>query len=420
MSERFLGKLFGVSFYSPIRLDSIVQLVGIFPELVLTQTEKGDKTIKEATDNIIMEVFSFSEKLQEPDSSTFIELFEIELLKKEEESSNRYISDPSEIKWNFYIRFKISEPLGSDQNILHFLDKYTIEADASQTLKDTKTLVLKNSEFLSYKETFITSKKVEQSLILAFSELGIGITYPKNLASEAIFEKIRTVIENNFFTENTTTYDTYYERPLIHFSDKFGIVMFQEDSIPFDGKASEEKEAADTNKLHSFFRDNYNQLNNICVTDYKFKKFDVATSIFTTSIFEDSLINKIILSMTVIEVLSNKLKKSDEEQKGIDHLVNVVNENNDIDENTKKKLIQSLDSARTESIGKSCKTLVKNLLGRKDAKLFYNLYDYRSQLVHTGVLKNDKEEMYKIYYDSYNLSKRLLAAYLKKLNSSTQ
>lgn len=419
MSERFLGKLFGVSFYSPIKLDSIVQLVGIFPELILKQTEKGDKTIKEATDDIIVEVFSFSEKLQEPDSSTFIELFEIELLKKEEESSNRYISDPSEIKWNFYIRFKISEPLGSDQNTLHFLDKYTIEADANQTLKDTKTLVLKNSEFLSYKETFIASKKVEQSLILAFSELGIGISYPKNLASEAMFEKIRTIIEDDFFTKHTTIYDTYYERPLIHFSDKFGIVMFQEGSIPFDGKASEEKEPADTNKLHSFFSDNYNQLNNTCITDYNFKKFEVATSIFTTSIFEDSLINKIILSMTVIEVLSNKVRKSDEEQKGIDYLVNIVDEKNDIDENTKKKLIQSLDSARNESIGKSCKTLVKNLLGGKDAKSFYNLYEYRSQLVHAGVLKDDKEEMYKIYYDAYSLSKRLLAAYLKQLNSST-
>lgn len=425
MSEGFIGELFGVAFYSPIKLDSIVQLVGIFPKLVMEQTAKGDKTTNEAINDIISKVFSFAEQLQEPDSSTFTELFTNELftnepLRNENDSSNDCIVDPSKIKWSFYIRFKISEPLGLDQNALHFLDKYTIEADKNMTLKDAKNLVLKTSEFLTYIETCIESKKVEQALILAFSELGIGITYPKNLASEAEFEKARTIIEEQFFSEHTTIYETYYERPLIHFSDKFGVVMFQEESTPWDGKTSVEKEPADTNKLYDSFRKNYNQLNNLCVTDYNFKKLEVVTSIFTISIFEDSLINKIILSMTVIEVLANRTRKSNEEQKGIDYLVNTVNENNDIDENTKKKLIQTLDSARTETIVKSCKILIKNLLGGRDAKLFYKLYDYRSQLVHAGALKDNQEEMYKIYSDSYSLVKRLLTAYLKQLNNPTQ
>ncbi|MBV0843718.1 HEPN domain-containing protein [Serratia marcescens] len=420
MSNEFLGELFGVPFFRPTNFDSIIQLVDIFPELIWKQTEKGDKTITEASNNIIVEVYSFAEQLPEPESSIFITLFESELTKREEAFSEEYIMDPNKLRWGFYIRFKISEPLGSDLNTLHFFDKYTIEADENQTLKNAKTLVFKTSEFLTYKEAFIASKKIEQSLILAFSELGIGITYPKNLASESEFEKIRTTIEDKFFTEHTTIYDTHYERPLIHFSDKYGIVMFQEKSIPFDSKYSEEKEPADTNKLHDSFIKHYNQLNSHSISDYSFKKLEVATSIFTTSIFEDSLINKIILSMTVIEVLSNKTRKSDEEQKGIDHLVTAVNTNNDIDENIKKKLIQTLDFARTESIGKSCKILVKELLEGKDAKLFHKLYEYRSQLVHAGTLKDNKEEMYKIYSDSYSLTKRLLIAYLNQLNNSNQ
>lgn len=420
MNEYFLGELFGVSFYSPINSFNISQLVGIFPALIREQTENGDKTVKDAIDDIIGKVFNFAEQLPEPDSSTFIYLFENESLKKEEETSREYIVDPSEIKWSFYIRFRISEPLGSDDNILHFLNKYTIEADQNQTLEDSKTLVLKTSEFLTYKEALIESEKVEQSLILAFSELGIGITYPKNLASEAEFEEIRTAIEGDFFSEHTTIYETHYERLLVHFNDKFGIVMFQEESTPLDCKTSEEKEPADTNKFYDSFINNYNQLDNTCITDHNFKKLKVATSIFTTSIFEDSLINKIILSMTAIEVLSNKTLKSDEEQKGINYLVSAVNKNNDIDENTKEKLIQTLDSARTESIGKSCRILVKSLLTGKDAKLFYKLYNYRSQLVHTGILKDSQEEMYNIYSDAYSLAKRLLTAYLKQLNTSTQ
>lgn len=33
MRENFLGELFGIAFYSPTKLDSIVELVSNFPEL---------------------------------------------------------------------------------------------------------------------------------------------------------------------------------------------------------------------------------------------------------------------------------------------------------------------------------------------------------------------------------------------------
>jgi hypothetical protein len=74
---------------------------------------------------------------------------------------------------------------------------------------------------------------------------------------------------------------------------------------------------------------------------------------------------------------------------------------------------------RFKSIGKSYKSLVKILLGKEDSQLFYKLYDYRSQLVHAGSLKGDYEKMYKIYRDSFLLAKRLLSAYIKKLDEAS-
>ncbi|EKG2484548.1 hypothetical protein QTV42_004170, partial [Vibrio vulnificus] len=125
-------------------------------------------------------------------------------------------------------------------------------------------------------------------------------------------------------------------------------------------------------------------------------------------------------SMTVIEVLSDKVPRTDQELQVLDYLMSAMEQKPDIDDKTKASLSNALDSIRFQSISKSCKALVKNLLGGKDAKLFYKLYDYRSQLVHAGTLKNDRDEMFKIYSDSFDLAKRLLTAYLTCLDEQVE
>lgn len=412
MNKDFLGELFGINFYRPLNKNMIAQLVGVFPKLVEAKLEEDSISFEEAMSGITSKVLQFAEQLEDLDSLLFIELLQEELSTKME--SDVSIMNPEETKWKFYIRFKISEPIGLDEESLAFLDKYIIKADEGQTLKDSDILILTTSDSLLYREIIHESKKVEQALILAFAELGIGIAYPKNLASEAILDEIRENIENHFIKENTKIYDSYYERPLIHFSDKFGVVLFQEESLAWNSKASQEKKSIKIKDFEKTFCNNYNQLKNSYIVDYKFKKIEVATSILTTSIFEDSLINKIILSMTVIEVLSEKISRPNEELKVLDSLVSTLDDNNDIDKNIK----QALNSIRFQSISKSCKILVKDLLGRKEVKLFYKLYDYRSQLVHSGTLLNNKDEMLKIYYDSYDLAKRLVTAYLKRLDTN--
>jgi hypothetical protein len=118
--------------------------------------------------------------------------------------------------------------------------------------------------------------------------------------------------------------------------------------------------------------------------------------------------------MTAIEVLSEKIMRPDNEIKVLDRLAEKMSEM-EIDEKTKNSIAKALSSIRTQSISKSCKAIVRGLLGKKDAELFYALYDYRSQLVHSGTLSNGQDEMYKIHLQCYSLAKKLLVAYVENV-----
>ncbi|SGY95953.1 HEPN domain-containing protein [Moritella viscosa] len=420
MNKTVLGKLFGITFSRPIELDNIVQLVEIIPELVSEKASADGNTLDEAMRSIMSDVFNFSEQLGPEESESFLGLIESEGSARISEplDDDFEIIDPSLTKWRFYIRFKISRPLGLEQDSINFLGKYVISPAKDQSLKDGDTLILTSTDSMLYREIISESRKVEKSLILGLAEFGIGVAYPENLASEAILEKVKQKVESLFLKEHTKVYDTYYESPLFHFSDKFGVVLFQEESFPWDSNAKEENEPVEMKSFDEVFSGIYGQIKDLHIIGDKFKKIEVATSILTTSIFEDSLINKIILSMTVIEVLSDKVSRSDDELEVLDCLSNVLHEKSDVDQCTKQAIIQALNSIRVQSISKSCKILVKDLLGGKDAKLFYKLYNYRSQLVHAGVLESDRDEMLKIYGDSYDLVTRLLSAYIKRVDES--
>lgn len=420
MKKSIIGKLFGIVFTTPIEVDSVLTLVDSLPELLIEKVEENGLSESEAVHEVKNELFNFIAKLEESDSSDFLNILDRELLTKDFEPINDSVSliDPDKTKWNFYIRFRVSEPLGVEHNSLRFLEQFIIEPDKNLSLREGNILVLRNDKSLLYREILPLSKKVEQALIMAFSELGIGIAYPENLASSFVLDKIQKEMERTFISHHTEILDNYYERPLIHFSDKFGVELFQEESLPFDSKATQEKEPSDVVLFDESFSKNYNFLKDSNICDDQFRKIELASSILTTSIYDDSLTSKIILSMTVIEILSEKVYRADEELRALDFLVKAMSEENDFNPNVKSSLTRSLNSIRVQSIGKSCKSLVKSLLGKKDAQLFYKLYDYRSQLVHAGTLKDDYEKMYKIYKDSFSLAQRLLSAYIKELNDT--
>lgn len=422
MKGNYIGEIFGFSFTRPIEVDCVLRLVDTFPDLAMKRAEENGMSERDAVDEIVSEFFNFIENLNKDDSSEFLKIVEPALLAKVNEDTSDLVSemDPNKTKWNFYIRFRVSKPLGIDEKSLELLNQYVIEADDGKSLKKENVLVLRNKTSLIYRELLPLSKKVEQILIMTFAELGIGIAYPENLVSGFALDNIQKNLESTFTQHHTKLFDSYYEMPLFHFSDKFGVVLFQEESHPWNSEVTEEKEPSDINLLKWTFENNYNCLKDTYISDEQFRKIELASSILTTSIYEDSLVSKIILSMTVIEVLSKKAYRDSKEQKALDFLVQSMNETKDFDPEVKTSLTRTLESMRFQSIGKCCKSLIKSLLGRKDSELFYKLYNYRSQLVHTGALEDDHRKMYQIYIDSFILAKKLLSAYIKQFSETTK
>lgn len=331
---------------------------------------------------------------------------------------NENIMDLESTLWDFYIKFKVSKPLEVDQQEIVFLNNFIIKADSGESLKEATTLRLENSNPMIYRELIQESKKVEQALILAFSEMDIGIAYAENLASIKIEDDINNITEESFIKKHTAVHDEYFERPLIHWENKFGINLFPADSVPWDSKIQKETAPLDLTEFSCFFIKYYDQLSNIFFFDKKFKKIEIATKILTTSQFDDSLINKIILSMTVIEVLSEKNYRSDNEidaiKKLIEYLPKIISDNN-----TKKSLEQGLKSMMKQSISKNCRVLIKRLLGNKDAKKFYDLYNFRSQLVHSGDI-DDSNDLYRIYREAYILASNVLIAYVDDISKNSK
>lgn len=409
-------KLFGVELRKPIEKSNVIEMASRLPAWLQEKTDSEEMTLSQAKKMLNDELSAFLKTLDPDDVELFCEFMEEEGSLLADAADDDFGTVQSEQEWSFYIRFQVSRPLGIDQRSVSFLGKYIIESDSGESLIDANILRLKILENLVWTELAQDSKKVEQALILAFAELGIGIAYPDNLASAAELEKTKKALEKDFIQHHTKRYEDHIDIPLIHWSGKFGVVPFLAGSVGWDTKAIQERTAIDIDKFNGAFAKNYDRLQNVFIFEDGFKKVETATAILTTSLFDDSLINRVILSMTAIEVLSDKPLRSDTELDALNFLAEQLSKGQFSDE-VKKSLSLGLKSLRTQSIGKSCKALVKALLTKKDAELFHDLYNYRSQLVHAGALKEDQGDVYRIYVDSYSLAKRVLDAYVENISS---
>ncbi|RTN76008.1 HEPN domain-containing protein [Enterobacter asburiae] len=411
-------KLFGVEISTPFHRSDLIRLFDKIPSKLIEISEKENLSEEQISELINSATQNFLDQVDDADRDLFGEIAESFGSSSLDESiDNEENEKQSDLDaWNFYIRFQISRPLGIDSDSILFLNKFVIESDDGSSLKNKSILRLRRLEGLSYKEIAIDSRRVEQALILSFAEIGIGIAYPDNLASTSLLEKAKRESEIYFIQQHIKSDGDYYVIPLIHWGDKFGVHIFQEKSTPWDTKATQEIEPVDADEFDAYFKQHYMLMENVLAAGDEYKKIKIATSMLSTSLFDESLINRIILSMTAIEVLTDRVLRDEKEIKTIDFLTNIMNKM-DVDDNTKASLAKGLNSLKLQSISKSCKKLVHTTLGRRDAELFYKLYDYRSQLVHAGHLKKE-EEMFDISLKSYDLAKRLLVGYVDKLSKN--
>ncbi|RTQ00605.1 hypothetical protein EKN38_15085 [Enterobacter sp. WCHEn045836] len=193
MRGKDVVNLFGVKISTPLERDTVKQVLDNLPKLAIDKFASENTTIEQVMQAVNNEIKNFLTILDEVDAEFFCEIAEEYLPLSNEYELN--ITQSEKDKWNFYIRFQIPRPLGIDCDSLVFLDKFIIESDSGLSLKEAKILRLKNIETAVYRDIAVISRKVEQALILAFSDLGIGIAYPDNLASAALLERLKRAAE---------------------------------------------------------------------------------------------------------------------------------------------------------------------------------------------------------------------------------
>lgn len=128
--------------------------------------------------------------------------------------------------------------------------------------------------------------------------------------------------------------------------------------------------------------------------------------------------SKLILSMTAIEVLSDRGDVDQEIKDALDALKGQITLIEATD-TTKEMLAEVLENAKKETISKACKRVVKEYLGGRQAREFHRLYGVRSEAVHGNPSRltfdiNEHSEIEKDAEIGFNLALQLALKFQDK------
>lgn len=257
-----------------------------------------------------------------------------------------------------------------------------------ELILNTKYLTIVVENYKNYKDAAIDMQKIDQSLKLTALDNHAGLINEYSSHDEHVLNTLVNNIENEKFPMQ------------IIFKKPHSKGIYFNNAPFFNTEASSEIEKIKSSEFIDNFIKNYqyDMTTNI----------DNAITMLASIKFEYSSKVRLVLSMTVIEMLAEKnIKRSEEEIKIIDSLTNKI-ENSSLDSNQKKSLSQAISGCKYYSISNLCKKLIKNKLGKDRVNDFYELYKYRSQIVHSGKI-NDSfvfEENEKILSKEFSFAEK--------------
>ncbi len=180
------------------------------------------------------------------------------------------------------------------------------------------------------------------------------------------------------FTEyGLATLSDEQSRPVLN--DRHGILVYKESSFaPIFASASLNAVVArDVEHFRTALGDSF------CLARSLTPKQLLAIEIYNASFFEAFPKSRFLSLITVVECLADDLESTNTIKAVVDHLIATVK----ISYLTREEmdpLIQRLHQLKIESIGKTCKRYVTELLGADQARDFKDWYGIRSKLVHEG------------------------------------
>lgn len=148
----------------------------------------------------------------------------------------------------------------------------------------------------------------------------------------------------------------------------------------------------------------------------------LASEIYASSFFDVSPRSRFITLVTAVEALLESLKRSDVVEELVEEFKDETRRSN-IDKQTKKSIISSLERLRHQSIGQAGRTLTHRLIpnelfdGQSSADFFTRCYDLRSQILHRGKIEDGLVDMLHLANVMESFVARLLLA---ALNSERQ
>ena len=258
-------------------------------------------------------------------------------------------------RYGFKIRFMLPEGI----SIHHETDTLAIslppedhavllQSATNQSLKDSRSLIIRGSGFASADEAFASGRRVKNSLMVCSTELGLGMDIGDDKATTGVGKTIK---------------DEAKKAGFMMLNDVHGLCIYPED-IPVTFSCVKGTAAKGISTV-SFIRELSKAYNLACgFSDKQALTFEF----YSTSKWLPSKKARLFLLMNAIESFACPANNTEKISRIIDKLIELTKDN--LQEQEKDEFISRMEDLKTLSTTVSCMKLIMDRLGDDAAEVY--------------------------------------------------
>ncbi len=289
--------------------------------------------------------------------------------------------------FDFRLRFNLSEldRINSDAEELELLvtpsgQRIFLKSGATGTaIKDQARVAVRGGTFVSEQAARDAAGRSKRALLFWAIEQRAGIDFGDG--------KQRGIATN----AGLRMLEEQYKAPFRN--DVHGIDVFEHlEGLRFVHVSAKAQVGRHPSNLVTTFAEEYPK--GACATEKQL----LACEIYSSSFFDISQRSRFITLVTAVEAMLDLAKRADSAQLLVDEL-KAKTQKSDVDAQTQKSLLGSLEWLRYESIRQAGRALANSLLtakvydGKSAGDFFCSCYDLRSNLLHRGTLGENADAL---------------------------